>query len=73
MAKIFADLLAMDVHAQKAGCGLNPKLRAAMDASLRYPTTAASPMPSEADMSGEMPPNVIKLEQKIKDAERKLA
>lgn len=61
MAKIFADLLALDGMAQKAGCGLKPELRKAMEASLRFPATAASPAPVAADMSGEMPENVIRL------------
>lgn len=61
MAGIFADLLAMDAVAQKAGCGLKPELRAAMEASLRFPVKAASPTPQAEDLAGPLPHNVVRL------------
>jgi hypothetical protein len=61
MAGIFADLLAMDAVAQKAGCGLKPELRAAMEANLRFPVKAASPTPQAEDMAGSLPHNVVRL------------
>lgn len=61
MAGIFADLLAMDAVAQKAGCGLKPELRAAMEASMRFPSKAASPTPLAEDMAGSLPHNVVRL------------
>ncbi|MFY0659292.1 MAG: hypothetical protein JXR15_02280 [Shimia sp.] len=60
MAKIFADLLALDGMAQTAGCGLKLELRKALEASLRFPAKAASPAPVAEDMTGEMPENVIR-------------
>jgi len=62
MAKIFADLLAIDGMAQKAGCGLKPELRQAMEASLRFPAKAASPVSGVEDLLGELPENVVRLD-----------
>lgn len=42
-------LLAMDDMAARHGCGLNPKLRAALEADLRFPAKAASPCPADTD------------------------
>jgi len=61
MARIFADLLAMDAAAQKAGCGLKPELRSAMEASMRFPSIAASPAPQAEDLAGPLPHNVVRL------------
>lgn len=63
MAKIFADLLAIDGMAQKAGCGFKPELRQAMEASLRFPAKAASPASRAEGMVGALPENVVRLDE----------
>ncbi|WP_299747782.1 hypothetical protein [uncultured Tateyamaria sp.] len=40
---LFTDLLHMDALAQPYGCGLNPELRAAIEADTRWQSKAASP------------------------------
>ncbi len=71
MARIFADLLAMDAAAQKAGCGLKPELRSAMEASMRFPAKAASPEPQAKDMVGELPDNVVRLGEAVAPPNRR--
>ncbi|MBO9473088.1 hypothetical protein J7413_06000 [Shimia sp. R10_1] len=72
MATIFRDLLAADALAQKAGCGLKPELRAAMEASLRFPAVAASPMQAEAIAPSDLPDNVVPITE-VPGNERKRA
>ncbi len=71
MAKNFADLLAIDGMAQKAGCGLKPELRQAMEASLRFPAKAASPVPRVEDMVGALPENVVRLDAQTNSLTRR--
>ncbi|WP_412553233.1 hypothetical protein [Shimia sp. MIT1388] len=71
MAKIFADLLAIDGMAQKAGCGLKPELRQAMEASLRFPAKTASPVPRSEDMVGALPENVVRLDAQSNSPKRR--
>ena len=61
MAKILRDMLAVDELAQHTGSGLKPELRAAMEASLRFPAVAASPMPTETIDPANLPQNVVSL------------
>lgn len=71
MARTFADLLAMDAVAQKAGCGLKPELRAAIEASLRFPAKAASPAPQIEDMAGPLPHNVVRMGEVVDTPNRR--
>ena len=71
MAKIFADLLALDGMAQKAGCGLKPELRQAMEASLRFPAKAASPAPRVEDLIAALPENVVRLDAQSNTQKRR--
>jgi hypothetical protein len=48
MSRIFADLLAMDALAQRTGAGLNPRLRAAIEAQSRFPSKVSGPIPDIA-------------------------
>lgn len=48
MSRCLLDLLAMDRLAQRTGVGLNPRLRAAITADLRFPTKTAGPIPDVA-------------------------
>lgn len=43
LMSLFTNLLRMDALAQSYGCGLHPKLRAAIEADTRWPSKAASP------------------------------
>lgn len=72
MANIFQNLLAADAKARTAGCGLKPELRAAMEASLRFPAVAASPMPETPIRAEDLPEHVVSLAA-ARDAERKRA
>lgn len=72
MANIFQNLLAADAMAQKAGCGLKPELRAAMEASLRFPAVAASPLPLEPVAPEDLPENAVSMFAVV-DHERKQA
>ncbi|WP_294226336.1 hypothetical protein [uncultured Shimia sp.] len=71
MVKIFEDLLAIDGMARKAGCGLKPEVRAALEASLRFPAKAASPMPNPDDMTGPLPNNVLRLDVRSQASSRR--
>ncbi|MEL6682064.1 MAG: hypothetical protein AAFQ09_05400 [Pseudomonadota bacterium] len=44
MSKNLIDLLAMDVFAHRTGVGLNPRLRAAIEADVQFPAKAAGPI-----------------------------
>lgn len=61
MSRSLADLLAADGLAQKFGCGLNPKLREAIETSLRFPAVAAGPAPAPIPVEAELPDGVIRL------------
>jgi len=54
------DLLRIDALAQPHGCGLNPKLRAAIEADTRWPSKAASPPSAE---EAPLPEGVIRLRE----------
>ncbi|MEL7163952.1 MAG: hypothetical protein AAGL96_00660 [Pseudomonadota bacterium] len=58
---IFNDLLRMDDVARPYGSGLHPQLRAALEADLRWPSKAATAVPTERVDPDEMPENVISL------------
>ena len=73
MDQTLTDLLAMDATAQRFGCGLNPRLRAALEADLRYPSRAAVAPPRPADMAGPLPANVTRLADHAPERERKKA
>ncbi len=61
MNSTFENLLAADLLARKTGGGLKPALRLAMEASLRFPAKAASPVAGAKDVAGELPVNVVRL------------
>lgn len=48
MSRNLIDLLAMDAFAQRTGVGLNPRLRAAIEADVRFPAKRAGPIPEVA-------------------------
>lgn len=73
MSKTLSDLLAIDGMASRYGCGLNPKLKQAIQADLRFPAAAASPLPDESDLKGPLPANVTRLTPKHSSAKRKQA
>ena len=45
MSKTLRDLLAADQLAQRTGAGLNPRLKEAIEASLRFDSVSAGPIP----------------------------
>ena len=73
MSQTLTDLLAIDRIASRHGCGLNPKLKQAIETDLRVPAAAASPMPDESDLQGRLPANVTRLTPKQPPAKRKQA
>ncbi|MEQ8429777.1 MAG: hypothetical protein RLN94_15110 [Roseovarius sp.] len=73
MDRTLTDLLAMDATARRFGCGLNPRLRAAIEADLRYPSRAAAAPPRPAAMAGPLPANVTRLVDRSPLPERKKA
>lgn len=73
MDRTLIDLLAMDATAQRFGGGLNPKLRAALEADLRYPSRAAVTPPRPEDMADPLPANVTRLADHALAPKRKKA
>lgn len=67
---LFTDLLRMDALAQRYGCGLNPKLRAAIETDTRWPSKAASPPPVEGT---PLPQGVTRLHVSAPKPDRKQA
>ncbi|WP_299605446.1 hypothetical protein [uncultured Tateyamaria sp.] len=55
---LFTNLLRMDALTQPYGCGLHPKLRAAIEADTRWPSKATSPAPVEG---AQLPEGVTRL------------
>ena len=56
-----ADLLALDDVARASGCGLNPRLRAAIEAQCRFPSRAAGPDRAAPTRDEDLPANVTRL------------
>ncbi|MBV7407902.1 hypothetical protein [Maritimibacter sp. DP1N21-5] len=56
---ILTDLLAMDALASRYGCGINPRLKAAIETDLRFPAKAASPAPDGAGPARDAGGNVL--------------
>ena len=73
MTKSLADLLAMDAVASRHGCALKPKLRAAIEADLRFPAHATAPRPETELTVDELPENVLSLSAHSRNSERKRA
>ncbi|MBO9395586.1 hypothetical protein J7400_02760 [Shimia sp. R9_2] len=70
MVHAFLGLLAADQTAQGFGSGLKPELREAMEASLRFPAAAASPMPiTPVDPAG-LPQNVVPIVSAVNDGRK---
>jgi len=67
------DLLASDEIAQRYGCGLHPKLRAAMLADAQFPSHAASPKPPRGIDRATLPPNVTPMAAKAAPPKRNKA
>jgi len=61
MTGTLADLLGMDANARRFGCGMNPRLRAAIETELRFPARAAGPAPRAEDTADPLPDNVTRL------------
>ena len=59
MSDLLKSLFAADQVAQNFGVGLNPKLRDAIQAELRYPSKSAGPDHTIED-SAELPENVVR-------------
>ena len=73
MNKLSIDLLAMDTLAHRFGCGLNPALRRALETDVRFPSRAASPPATPAQMQAPLPANAIRLSDHNDASERKKA
>ena len=58
---ILTNLLRIDALARTHGCGLNPKLRDALAADLRWPSKAASPVPAQPIGAADLPENAVPL------------
>jgi hypothetical protein len=70
MSKVLYDLLAIDEVAQKAGCGLHPRLRAAIKADLSFNAVSAGP---HAALDRSNPPDNVAVFPPVRSAERKQA
>ena len=73
MSNIYLDLLAIDDLAQLHGCGLNPKLRRAIETEVRFPSKSAGQLPQAEVMAGPRSANVTQLRPDIVGTERKKA
>ncbi|MDX8354796.1 hypothetical protein [Cognatiyoonia sp. IB215182] len=70
MSRSLIDLLAMDAFAQRTGVGLNPRLRTAIEADVRFPAKRAGPIP---EIAPDDLPEDIAVFRKCDVAERKKA
>ena len=61
MKSILSTMLATSDVASQFGCGLKPELRAAIEADLRFPKHAASPLSETVGMRCDLPENVVRL------------
>ncbi|WP_412563195.1 hypothetical protein [Thalassobius sp. MITS945101] len=61
MNDLLKSLLAADQHARAFGTGLNPRLRAVIEADLRFPARATAPRPQTPISAEDMPDNVTPL------------
>lgn len=61
MKSILSTMLATDDVASQFGCRLKPQLRAAIEADLKFPKHAASPLPQTEQIQGDLPENVVRL------------
>ncbi|KIC41982.1 hypothetical protein RA27_00795 [Ruegeria sp. ANG-R] len=61
MKSILSTMLATDDVASQFGCKLKPQLRAAIQADLRFPVHAASPLPQPGQIQNDLPANVMRL------------
>lgn len=59
MKQFFSHLLAVDSVARVAGVGLNPRLREAIEAELRFPAKSSGPV--HAVEANELPDDVSRL------------
>lgn len=66
-------LLAIDDVAQRTGSGLNPALRAAIEAQARFPSRAASPFPQDPIDPTSLPEGVTPLRTSAVTREKKTA
>ena len=65
---LMSTMLATDDVASAFGCRLKPTLRAAIEADLRFPVHAASPMSEQTPE--DLPENVVTLSQALPERER---
>ncbi|MFY2823532.1 hypothetical protein [Ruegeria sp. MALMAid1280] len=65
---LMSTMLATNDFASALGCRLKPKLHAAIEADLRFPAHAASPMSEQTPE--DLPENVVKLSQALPERER---
>ena len=61
MKSIMSTLLATDDVASNYGCRLKPQLRAAIEADIRFPVHAASPLRRQDSLKGDLGENVLRL------------
>lgn len=73
MKQIMRTLLATDDVAQQYGCRLKPELRAAIEAGLQFPVYAASPLPRNDELSGNLPENVVRMGASAPEKQRSSA
>jgi len=73
MSSTLSDLLAMDGLASKHGCALNPRLKQAIEADLRFPAKAASPQLQHPLPTEAFPDNVMPLATPGRKQQRKQA
>lgn len=61
MSSPLQNLLAVDVLAQKTGCGLRPELRKAIEADLRFSPERAGPPQRKLGSGEDLPDSVLRL------------
>lgn len=62
MKPFMSTLLATEALAQQYGCRLKPELRAAIEADLRFPAHAASPVLQSELTDADLPENVVRFD-----------
>jgi len=74
MTRYLINLLATDQLTRRIGAGgLNPRLRAALEADLRFPARAASPQPTVPLADADLPESIQRLVPRPADREQKQA
>lgn len=61
MNSLMTSLIATDDLSRLFGSGLHPRLRAAIEADLRFPAHAAAPCPIDPIATADLPANTVQL------------